>query len=171
MLFSMSSIIVCCDCVVLWGIAHGHFYFEGICAVLFTCTLPMKMLTSADDRRHVRIMLRKVLSHPGHANSKGPYTPRRLKPTANCLYPTTLLPLVWRKAEKLHWTHHFDVLPPPQLHVRSTLAWDAISGWRYMKTGDDRMGSIEQTKRTQYSAPPTHHADSLAHRQSEWPYS
>ena len=28
-----------------------------------------------------------------------------------------------------------------------------------------------KTKPTQYSAPPTHHADLLAHRQSEWPFS
>ena len=32
--------------------------------------------------------------------TKGPHTPPRLKPTANCLYPTTLLPLVWPVQQK-----------------------------------------------------------------------
>ena len=31
-------------------------------------------------------------------------------------------------------------------------------------------GVHRKTKHTQYSAPPTHHADSLAHRKSEWSY-
>ena len=70
MLFRMSSITVCCDYVVLWGIPHEHFYFEGICAILSMGTLTMKMLIKADDKLHVRIMLMKVLSHPGHGNSK-----------------------------------------------------------------------------------------------------
>ena len=47
-----------------------------------------------------------------------------------------------------------------------------------MKAGNDGTKCIEKQsarhrvqRRTQYSAPPTHRADSLAHRQSEWSYS
>ena len=35
-----------------------------------------------------------------------PPTPPRLKPTANCLYPTTLLPLVWPVQQKFACTEH-----------------------------------------------------------------
>ena len=37
--------------------------------------------------------------------SKGAYTLTRLKPTANCLYPTTLLPLVWPFRRKVVLKH------------------------------------------------------------------
>ena len=46
------------------------FTLRAILAILSMGTLTMKMLTKADDKLHVRIMLMKVLSHPGHGNSK-----------------------------------------------------------------------------------------------------
>ena len=81
--------------------------------------------------------------------SKGPHTPPRLKPTANCLYPTT--PLGGAR-----------LVPVIQ----------------NMKTGNDGTVCIEKQnahhkvqRHTRNSAPPTHRADSLAHCQSQWPYS
>ena len=42
------------------------------------------------------------IQQPGQClfTSKGLHTPPRLKPTASCLYPTTLLPLVWPVQQK-----------------------------------------------------------------------
>ena len=40
-----------------------------------------------------------------------------------------------------------------------------------MKTGNDGTECLESAQRTLYSALPTHCTDSLAHRQSEWPFS
>ena len=88
---------------------------------------------------------------------KGPCTLPRLKPTASCLYPTTLLPLVWLVGQKscnelTAWRAAY-----------STVAYTFNRIWR------NRVH--RKTKRTQYSTPPTHRAESLAHLQSEWSYS
>ena len=57
-----------------------------------------------------------------HTNSQLPLSDHSV---ASCLTSS---------AEKLHWTHCFDVLPTSQLLARSALVQDAISKWCYRWT-------------------------------------
>ena len=100
-----------------------------------------------------------------------------VKPTAGCLYPTTLLPLVWPVWQRSS-TEHAVVLPVPQQRERPAPVWDAVSllhsGKRCtpvlqnMRTRNNGTECIEKQS-AQCSAPPTHRADLLAHNQSDNP--
>ena len=70
-------------------------------------------------------------------NREGPHTPQRLKPTANCLYPTTLLPLVWSIWQKSCIEHTASTCCQLQssVHVLTSSGWANVflplhlSGW------------------------------------------
>ena len=102
---------------------------------------------------------------------KAPHTPLRLKPTANCLYPTTLLPIVWPVWQKsciehILWHAASSTVACTFCSCMRCNKWVGLHENRKWRNGVHR-----KTKRTQYSTPPTHHADLLAHCQSEWSYS
>ena len=104
---------------------------------------------------------------------KGPHTPPSLKPTSNCLYPITLLPLVlpvWQKICVEHTASTCCLLHSMYVCMFCT-CMKCNKRVAPLENRKWQNGVHRKTKRTQYSAPPTHRADWLAHRQSEWPYS